>query len=121
MLQGSSDEMREPFARAVHRCCLASFKRMEPWRSFPAFSRSFISTGEAGDSVYGRTYSMQDGESREGSIFVVFLPVVVQAHALVVNNGFEMNGAAPERVDVFERLARIVAVEFRALVSVAQV
>ena len=44
------------------------------------------------------------------SIFLVLLPVIMHDDALVVHDGFEMHGATPERMDVFESLARVARV-----------
>jgi hypothetical protein len=55
------------------------------------------------------------------SVFLVLFAVVVEACRLVVNDGFEVDGAAPESVDVFEHAAGVSGVEFRRLVLVLEV
>ncbi len=53
------------------------------------------------------------------SILLMLLAIVMKANAFVVNDGFQVNGPSPERIDVFKRLARITYVKLRALVSVS--
>lgn len=54
-------------------------------------------------------------------ILVMLQPVIMHHQALVINDGFEMHGTPPERVNMFECLARVPSVEFCAFVGVPEI
>lgn len=53
--------------------------------------------------------------------FAVLFAVVVKRCRFVFDHCLQMHGASPELVNVFERLARVFQIEFRALVTMAQI
>src|SRR2546421_8483879 len=54
-------------------------------------------------------------------LLLMLCAVIAEDDRFAVHDGFEMDGAPPECIDIFEHLARVSLIQFRAFVLVLEI